>query len=223
MNFSLHFELEMTLLYLKTISLRFIMVAKHENSVLIKVAYMYIFITTKQNLITKSLCYWFKPSLFYNLFFLWHFSTLWNWRFFHRKILTWYPLTLFCLGSARANFKFILLKRHSSNYDQTVWRFLKIICWCVNCLITWLNVSMATKFWQVVLPKHEIFAFYEEFLPKSLQVLHPCIFFDFSDISEKKMKSKLADPRGRIFGLYDVIIVTWLSLKEILLDASHTI
>ena len=84
--------------------------------------------------------------------------------------------------SACSDCKFILIKGHSSN---SLWLFLKFI-WenfgVSISIIMWLDVSMATKFWQVVLTQIGVFQlnlpqfswdfhedFYEVFLPKYLQ------------------------------------------------------
>ena len=47
--------------------------------------------------------------------------------------------------SARADFILLLPKNYLGTF------------WCVNCLITWLDVSMETNFWQVVLSKLGVF------------------------------------------------------------------
>ena len=94
--------------------------------------------------------------------------------------------------SARADFKFIVIKEHSNNHSQTLWIFLNII-WehfpVSIFLITWLDVSMATKFWQPILAKFGIFnlifsswdfcCLQRVYSHLFLQFWHPYIVFDF--------------------------------------------
>ena len=60
---------------------------------------------------------------------------------------------------------------------------LNIVFVCASWLVTWLEFSIVTMFWQGFYSNLAffslIFVFYEEFLSKSLHILHLYIFFDF--------------------------------------------
>ena len=137
-------------------------------------------------------------------------------------------LTLFCLGvvAARADFKCIVLKEHSRNWDQTLWLFLKIIwehfdvsiVWLLDLMFPW-QPSFDRSFYPnlVIFSFREIPTFYEGFFPRIFTIfasllgdfltfLNNQVIIDYIPkvpLIKKKCplssKSKMADPRWRIF------------------------